>query len=98
VYTAVHTCSTARRPDRARTGPVAQPEELLPAEDFFSDLLLPEEEPDDAEESEPPDPEEEPESEDPEEEPESELEELDESPEDLASAAACLALLAERVP
>jgi hypothetical protein len=67
---------------------------LLPAEAFFSDL--PPEEDFDEDESEEPD--EPPESEE-EDEVESEPDEDDESPEeDLASAAACLALFAERVP
>jgi hypothetical protein len=81
-----------------QTYPGAQLEELLPAEVFFS--FLPDEEDFEEEpESEDPDcPEDEPESDDPPEE-ESEPEEAEESPEeDLASAAACLALLAERVP
>lgn len=96
----VHTTFTATASTTCSAGRV-QLSELLPAEAFFSglesDLEPPDEEPDDEDESEDPDdPDEEPESEEPDEdesepEPESELE-------DLASAAACLALFAERVP
>ncbi len=57
---------------------------LLPAEVFFSDLPLSEDEPEDEEDSDEP--------EEPEDEPESEL------PESFDAAAACFALFAERVP
>jgi hypothetical protein len=74
---------------------------LLPDEAFFEESPLPDDgleegEPEDPVESE--DPDEEPESEEPEEEEESEPDEPEESLEDFASAAASLALLAERVP
>jgi hypothetical protein len=94
VHNGTH-ASRKRNVERQSTGggpETAQSEGLLPAEAFFSDLPLPEE--DFEEESDEPD--EPPESE---EEDESEPVEDDDSPEeDLASAAACLALFAERVP
>jgi hypothetical protein len=76
----------------------AQPEEL-PAEVFFPDLSPPEEDPPEEEDEsdEPGEPEDDPES-DGVEDCESEPGETEEPPDSLAAAAACLALLAERVP